>query len=118
MRNPKPPKSEEISEGYFDEYEYQYIQITNTKPSPFDTNALSIRGDIAYTFPSGHRIPYFSSIVVAANKEAFLFRYPEFPEDLVFGSWDGMSEYTIHNYQNHNPATARIELNCCNRHDI
>ncbi|MCX7427728.1 MAG: lamin tail domain-containing protein, partial [Planctomycetia bacterium] len=88
--NPPEPSAAELAQGFADNNDFEFIELTNTGPVPLDLDGAAVTDGINYTF-DGQGSPVTvapgASVVVVRNLAAFEARYgANVP---VAGQYDG-----------------------------
>ncbi len=75
--HPSPPTVAEISAGYLNSNDFEFIRITNSGAGPVDLTGIYFSTGVEFTSPEGLQnwLPAGASVVVVENKAAFQSRY-------------------------------------------
>ncbi|MDB4500897.1 lamin tail domain-containing protein [Akkermansiaceae bacterium] len=74
--HPVDPSAAEIAEGFIDDDDFEFVEITNIDPSlEVDLSNVSFSDGVTFTFPVGMTLMPGERVIVVANPAAFEFRY-------------------------------------------
>jgi hypothetical protein len=76
MYHPTDPDAGEITSGFTDDGAFEFIELQNISAAVVDMTGVRFTGGIEYDFSPGVTINPGARLVVAANRTAFLMRYP------------------------------------------
>jgi hypothetical protein len=93
MYNPADPTAAEIAAGFIDNSMFEFLEIKNTGSVSVSLDGIRFTGGVDFTFPDVS-IAAGQCLVVAANPDAFLFRYPGRGSALIPGSYTGQLSST------------------------
>ncbi len=85
--HPSNPTPSEVDEGYNDDDDFEFIEITNVSSNPVALSGASFTLGIHFTFPAPTVIAPDEKILVVRNRDAFLFRYPASSADNIAGEF-------------------------------
>ncbi len=87
MYHPSDPTSGEISAGFVDSDQFEWIELQNISTSVVDMTGVSFTGGIFYDFASGLMLQSGARIVVARDRAAYLSRNPGASTSLAAGAF-------------------------------
>jgi len=76
MYHPADPTPAEITAGFTDQDMFDFLELQNITASIVDLTGVRFTGGIEYDFTAGVMLQPGARILIAANRSAFLFRYP------------------------------------------
>ncbi|MDA7935780.1 lamin tail domain-containing protein [bacterium] len=83
------PSAAEMTEGYTDEEEFEFVEIANIHPvNEVDLTNVSFTDGVIFTFPFGTTLAPGERILVVSNQAAFEFRYGN-GVGVIAGSYTG-----------------------------
>ncbi|MDA0814155.1 MAG: CotH kinase family protein, partial [Verrucomicrobia bacterium] len=86
---PPAPSADETEAGHGSRSDFEFIELTNIGTSAVNLSGVTITGGIQFADDVGTTIAPGSSVIVAANREAFLTRYGATPESRIVGTFTG-----------------------------
>ncbi|MGD2095217.1 MAG: lamin tail domain-containing protein [Phycisphaerales bacterium] len=84
MYNPSWPEG-----GSYTNEQYEYIELYNISSGPVNLEGWRFTDGIDFTFPVGVSIPAGGYLLVVKHPEAFMWRYPTVPSDIIYGPYNG-----------------------------
>ncbi len=87
MYHPGDPTAGEITAGFVDSDQFEWIELQNISASVVDLTGVSFTGGIFYDFAQGLMLQPGARIVVARERAAFLSRHPGASGSLATGSF-------------------------------
>jgi len=85
--NPAEPTAAEITAGFDDKDEFEFIELLNTSAQPIDLQLAEISGGVDLTFVDSTVLAPGERVVVVENQAAFEFRYGTSVR--IIGEWSG-----------------------------
>ena len=75
MYHPSDPTSAEVTAGYTDGDDFEFVELQNISSSTLDLTGVAFTVGINYTFASGTQLAPGGRLLVTNNRPGFLFRY-------------------------------------------
>lgn len=87
MYHPALPTQADVLAGFGDQDTFEFIELQNISSAIVDMTGVRFTGGVDYGFSSGVNIQPGARLVVAANRNAFLRRYPSASASLAAGAF-------------------------------
>jgi hypothetical protein len=84
MYNPSWPEG-----GSYTNDQYEYVELYNISSEPVSLEGWQFTDGIDFAFPVDVSIPAGGYLLVVKHPEAFMWRYPVVPSDIIYGPYNG-----------------------------
>lgn len=77
LYHPAPPSADEITAGYLNSNDFEFVRLTNTGTAPVDLTGIHFTNGLTFTAAPGLQnwLPAGASVVIVENRDAFIHRY-------------------------------------------